>query len=204
MLGWTLTVNRPADGCTGLRARACPRSVPADHTPCVHWVQRATRRLPALSSAQCQRQCWGPGGLGSGWSGARVGHSRRLRLPSPGLPASTPPCPLGRGEAPPGHLTVKGPRNRNTGLGQGAQRDRLLWRLHTAPRRTHSHRVSPALRGPPVETGLEGAIGDKLVLLAQDRWTSVRQLKTDTHATAACSRAMERGRRCCERAAGWL
>ena len=24
---------------------------------------------------------------------------------------------------------------------------------------THSHRASPALRGPPVETGLEDAIG---------------------------------------------
>lgn len=73
-----------------------------------------------------------------------------------------------------------------------------------APRWTHGHRVSPALGGPPVETGVEGAVGDKLVLLAQDRRTSVRQLQTDTRATTACSHAMERGRRCRERAAGWL
>lgn len=38
---------------------------------------------------------------------------------------------------------------------------------------THSHRVSPALGGPRVETGLEDATGDKLVTLAQDRHTSV-------------------------------
>lgn len=41
-----------------------------------------------------------------------------------------------------------------------------------------------------METGVEGAIGDKLVLLAQDRRTSVRQLQIDMRATTACSHEM--------------